>query len=100
MKNFFHALSQGLQQEIGTRNLLKCKDRSLELARDESLVAKRSPQDDRQTQQLDLQKSALNTLYDTIIERIQYLLLGSELIFVPEGPLCLAPFSAFKAAQQ
>ena len=96
VKKFFHALSQGLQQEIGTRNLLKCEDRSLELARDESLVAKRSPQDDRQTQELDLQKSALSTLYDTIIEPIQDLLLGSELIFVPEGPLCLAPFAAFK----
>ena len=96
VKNFFHALSQGLQQEIGARNLLKCEDRSLELARDKSLVAKRSPRDDRQTQQLDLQKSALSTLYDTIIEPIQDLLLGSELIFIPEGPLCLAPFAVFK----
>ena len=91
VKNFFHALSQ-----IGPRNLLKCEDRSLELARDKSLVAKRSPRDDRQTQQLDLQKSALSTLYDTIIEPIHDLLLDSELIFVPEGPLCLAPFAAFK----
>ena len=60
------------------------------------MVAKRSPQDDRQTQQLDLQKSALSTLYDTVTEPIQDLLLDSELIFVPEGPLCLAPFAAFK----
>ena len=96
VKKFFHALSQGLQQEIGARNFLKCEDRSLELARDKSLVTKRSPRDDRQTQQLDLQKSALSTLYDTIIEPIQDLLLDSELIFVPEGPLCLAPFAAFK----
>ena len=52
VKKFFHALSQGMQQEIGPRNLLKCEDRSLELARDKSLVAKRSPRDDRQTQQV------------------------------------------------
>ena len=38
----------------------------------------------------------MSTLYDTIIEPIQDLLLDSELIFVPEGPLCLAPFAAFK----
>ena len=87
---------QSLVKKIGPSDEVQCEDRSLELARDKSLVAKRSPLDDRQTQQLDLQKSALSTLYNTIIQPIQDLLLGSELIFVPEGPLCLAPFAAFK----
>ena len=96
LNTFFHALLLVVEKEIDTRDLFKCEDRSLELARGKGLAVKRSPQDDRQTQQLDLQKSALNTLYDTIIEPIQDLLLGSELIFVPEGPLCLAPFAAFK----
>ena len=96
LNTFFHALLQVMKKEIGTRDLLKCEDRSFELARGKGLVVKRSPQDDRQTQQLDLQKSTLNTLYDTIIVPIQDLLLGSELVFVPEGPLCLAPFAAFQ----
>ena len=36
-----------------------------------------------------------NTMYDSIIVPIQDLFGGSELIFIPEGPLCLAPFAAF-----
>ena len=94
--SFLQALLSFAQQEIGTRNLLKCEDRSLELASDKRLVTKRPPQDERQAQHLDLTKDALSTLYDIIIEPIQDLLLDSELIFIPEGPLCLAPFAAFK----
>ena len=94
--SFLQALLSVAQQEIGTRNVLKCEDRSLELASDKRLVAKRPPQDERQAQHLDLTKDALSTLYDIIIEPIQDLLLDSELIFIPEGPLCLAPFAAFK----
>ena len=96
VSSFFQALCSVAQQEIGTRNLLKCEDRSLELASNKSLVTKRSPQDERKAQHLDLTKDALSTLYEIIIEPIQDLLLGKELIFVPEGPLCLAPFAAFK----
>ena len=44
----------------------------------------------------DMGESALNTLYDIIIDPIKDLFSGNELIFVPEGPLCLAPFAAFK----
>ena len=42
---------------------------------------------------------ALSTLHKTIIEPIQDLLLGNELIFVPEGSLSLAPFAALKGAK-
>ena len=48
------------------------------------------------TQHLNRTEKALNTMYDSIIVPIQDLLGGSELIFIPEGPLCLAPFAAFK----
>ena len=94
VETFLGVLVQVAQQEIGTRGLVKCEDRSLQLA--DNLVLKRSPQDGKQTKCLHLQKSTLSTLYDTIIEPIQDLLLGTELMFVPEGPLCLAPFAAFK----
>ena len=96
VNSFFQAILQILQQEIGATDVLECEDRSLEWARDKRLIAKTSLQDDRQTQLLDLHSSALSTLYDMIIEPIQDLLLGSELIFVPEGSLCLAPFAAFQ----
>ena len=94
VETFLEVLLQVAQQEIGTRDLVKSEDRSLQLL--DNLVLKRSPQDGKQTKHLHLQKSALSTLYDTIVEPIQDLLLGTELVFVPEGPLCLAPFAAFK----
>ena len=86
IKTFF----QSLVDKIGARNNVECEDRSLELAKDKRSAVKRPPQDDRQTQ-----KGALCTLYDTIIDPIQDLFSGSELVFIPEGPLCLAPFAAF-----
>ena len=91
IKTFF----QSLVDKIGARDNVECEDRSLELARDKRSAVKRPPQDDRQTQYLHLQKRALCTLYDTIIDPIQDLFSGSELVFIPEGPLCLAPFAAF-----
>ena len=91
IKTFF----QSLVDKIGARGNVECEDRSLELARDKRSAVKRPPQDDRQTQHLHLQKRALCTLYDTIIDPIQDLFSGSELVFIPEGPLCLAPFAAF-----
>ena len=86
---------QSLVENIGKRDNVECEDRSLELARDKRFAVNRPPQDDRQTRNLHLQKRALFTLYDTIIDPIQDLFSGSELVFIPEGPLCLAPFAAF-----
>ena len=94
VETFLKDLLQVVQQETGISGLVKCEDRSLELA--DSLVLKRSSQHEKQTQHLNLQRSALSTLYDTMIEPIQDLLLGTELMFVPDGPLCMAPFAAFK----
>ena len=93
IKTFF----QSLVDKIGARDNVECEDRSLELAGDKRSAVKRPPQDDRQTQLLNPQEEALRTLYDTIIEPIQDLFSGSdhELVFIPEGPLCLAPFAAF-----
>ena len=91
IKTFF----QSLVDKIGARDDVECEDRSLDLARDKRLAVKRPPQDDRQTQHLHLQKRALCTLYDTIIDPIQDVFSGSELVFIPEGPLCVAPFAAF-----
>ena len=94
VENFLKDLLQAVKQEIGARDLVKCEDRSLEFP--DSLALKSSSQHEKETQHLNLQKSALSTLYDAIIEPIQDLLLGTELMFVPEGPLCLAPFAVFK----
>ena len=42
-----------------------------------------------------LMKKALRTLYDIVINPVEDLLAGDELIIVPDGPLCAAPFGAF-----
>lgn len=86
---------QSLLEKISATDNVQCEDRSLELTKDKRLTDKRSPKCDRQTQDLHSQERALRTLYDIIIDPIQDLLSGSELIFVPDGPLCLAPFAAF-----
>ncbi|KAM7451218.1 Tetratricopeptide repeat protein 4 [Porites harrisoni] len=94
---FFASLVNIMGQKIGARDFVECEDRSLKLVSDARLAAKSSIRDGRKSHHIHLQKDALSTLYDIIIEPIQNLLVvGSELIFVPEGPLFLAPFAAFK----
>ena len=92
---FLSSLLSTAKQEIDVRAVLKCEDRSLDTANEENLTDERSPPEKRQNQSSHLQQSALSSLYETIISPIQDLLVDSEVIFVPEGPLCLAPFPAF-----
>ena len=40
-------------------------------------------------------KEALKMLYDVVIKPVEDLLTGDEIIIVPDGPLCRAPFTAF-----
>lgn len=93
---FLQSLLETANQEIGARNV-KCEDRSLPKKTDVKVPVENSPQGSRQTQTP--HKTALNQLYDILIDPIQDLLfVGSELIFVPEGPLCLVPFPALQDA--
>ena len=87
---------QSLVNKIGSRDYVKCEDRSLGRAKDKRLAFERSPQDGRHTQHLKLQEG-LRTLYDIIIDPIQDLFSGSELLFIPQGSLCLAPFAVFQS---
>ena len=82
-------------KKIRGRAFVKCEDRSLDLAKYENLSDARSPPEKKQNQSTSPQNSALSLLYETIVGPIQDLLLGNEVIFVPEGLLCFAPFAAF-----
>ena len=67
------------------------------LANDDSpLVVRPSSirRDDEPTQTSQCTVDSLQSLYDAIIGPIADLCQGDELIIVPKGPLCLAPFSA------
>jgi len=92
---FLQSLVQVTCQEIGTRSNTNCEDRSLDMARAENRTYERSPPEEKRKTSLPFQQRALRTWYDTIIEPLQDLLLDGELVLVPEGPLCLAPFAAF-----
>ena len=96
LKDVLESLLETASQEIDVRAGIKCEDRSLDKSGDEQLV-RRSPQTpaDFEHSSVTLQKSVLRTLYDVIIEPIADLVHGDELIIVPEGSLCLAPYAAF-----
>ena len=84
------------RKKIGGRAVVECEDRSLNMTRDENLADESSSLDESQNQRSsNLPNSALSLLHETLISPIQDLLLESEVIFVPEGLLCLAPFAAF-----
>ena len=90
---FLQSLMQSVRQGIGVTADIRCEDRSLESVRDEKLA-------DEEYSRRGLHSSmfgsnALRVLHDIILDPIADLLHGSEVIFVPEGPLCLAPYAAF-----
>ena len=91
--SFFQSLIQIACQEIGTRSDVKYEDRSMDSAKDDKPPDERSGQ--KRFQSSHSGTNALLTLYDAILVPIADLLHGDELVFVPEGPLWLAPFAAF-----
>ena len=90
-KTFLHTTTK----KIRGRVVVECEDRSLNMTSDETLADERPPSDERHNQSFNIWNSTLRLLYETLISPIQDLLLDSEVIFVPEGPLCLTPFAAF-----
>ncbi len=79
--------------KIGVRGSVKCEDRSLDRISHEELSNKRCDQTTSQTTHFDT--NPLKALYKIVINPISDLIHGNELMLVPEGPLCLAPYAAF-----
>ena len=73
--------------------MLKCEDRSLGRLRDEKVANAGSPQ--TAPKHVPVQTNALSTFYDILIYPVADLVQVNEIILVPEGPLCLAPYAAF-----
>ena len=93
LNGFLKSLLETASQEIGVRAGVKCEDRSLDKLGNKQVANGRSPQTPGMP--VPLQMKALRLFYDVIIEPIADLAHADELILVPEGPLCLAPFAAF-----
>ena len=85
------SLINNAREKNGVSSGVKCEDRSLDRKSRGDLSKKR----DQTISQLTYSDTnPLRTLYDVIISPIKDLINGNELIFVPEGPLCLAPYAA------
>ena len=81
-----------LNKSIGTRGGVICENRSLDEPCGEQLADQRAPGNGFDAVQS--QRRALRTLYDVIIAPIADLCEGNDILFVPEGPLCLVPYAA------
>ena len=90
---FLKSLIKNAYSEIGVRSEVKCEDRSLDEPRDEKVTADSSDQQLKSPSVL--QPTHLRTLYDFVIGPVVDLIHGEEIIFIPEGPLCLVPYAAF-----
>ena len=76
--------------EAGVR--VRCENRSLDGPTDDSWSERGDDQEPAQALQCTIE--SLQPLHDVIIGPIADICHGNELIIVPDGPLCLAPFSA------
>ena len=88
---FLETLIQLACEEIDIRST-ECEDRSLDNVREQRLTEATS--EEIKPSSLQLQRGALNALYHIVICPIADMLQCKEIVFVPNGPLCLAPFPA------
>ena len=79
-------------KEIGAGVGVRCENRSLDEPTDDLPSNRGGDEEPAQTSQCTI--DSLQPLHDAVIGPIADLCQGDELIIVPDGPLCLAPFSA------
>ena len=92
---YFQSLLDTARKEIGVRTDVNCEDRSLRNPGDKKLAEERSSKPRSHFSCFDSETKSLQTLYNVVIDPIRDLLQGDEVVVVPEGPLCLAPYAAF-----
>ena len=81
------------RKEIGVRADVNCEDRSLKNPSDTKLAEERSSEP--RSLSSCFETKSLQTFYSVVIDPIRDLLHGDEVVIVPQGPLCLAPYAAF-----
>ena len=78
---------------IGVGDGARCEDRSLDPLRSDQSCS-RNPFRKKTVLSSSFSVSSLQPLYDVLLGPIADLLQGDELIVVPDGPFCVAPYSA------
>ena len=91
----FESFMLGVYTQLGVRSNVRCENRSLDALRES-----RSKVDDKTKEENPQppiqQNKCLSTLYDTVMKPVADLLIGDELLIIPDGPLWLAPYAALK----
>ena len=90
---YFQSLLEATHKEIGVRADVNCEDRSLSNPSDKKLAEERSSKPKSHPSYFETK--SLQTFYNVVIDPIRDLLQGDEVVIVPQGPLCLTPYSAF-----
>ena len=91
-ENSISVLLETTLKNIGAGVAARCENRTLDQQMDDFSCNTRDDEEQAQTLQCTIE--SLQPLHDAIIGPIADLCQGDELIVVPDGPLCLAPFSA------
>ena len=85
-------LMEATLKEIGAGVGVRCENRSMDELSDEPQTTREAVEGKDQSRTSSV--NSLRPLYDVIIGPIADLLQGDQLIVVPDGPFCLAPYSA------
>ena len=91
-ENLVSLLMRNTFNEIGAAVGVRCENRSLDELSDEPLSNRKA--DEETEKSSTCSNNSLLHLYDVIIGPIAEFLQGEELIIIPDGLLCLAPYSA------
>ena len=93
--DFFTLLLETVLKNIRAGVGIRCENRSMDKLSDDSTPS--STRDDNQTSEPSQESTDfLQPLYDAVLGPIEDLLDGDELIVVPDGALCLAPWAALR----
>ena len=94
VERYFESLLESTYEEIGVRADVNCEDRSLGNPNDKELAEERSFK--LKSHPSCCETKSVQTFYNVVIDPIRDLLQGDEVVVVPQGPLYLAPYAAFK----
>ena len=93
VQTYFQSLLETALEKIGVRADVNCEDRSLRNPSDKKLAEKRSSKP--RSHSSSFETKSLQTFYNVVMDPIRDLLHSDEVVIVPQGPLCLAPYAAF-----